>query len=175
MESCKFDSAAIMCVPQIVTYEKEIGYKASEDTIVRVLIVAAVVSKKARLRMKQHQTLKESGVLPLLLQWTLAYPAFTYPAALIIRFAVLLEYFLKVCILLEYFSGALYIINKCMGFNYPDVSVNRTHPGPNKAGSTVFVQGCLLVNKLSQSVSRKSAKCRFIAKLLEGKRGLGDS
>ena len=46
MESCKFFSAAILCVSQIVTYEKETGYKASEDTIVHALIVAAVASEK---------------------------------------------------------------------------------------------------------------------------------
>ena len=36
---CKFYSAAIIRVPQIVTYEKKTGHKALEDTI--VLIVAA--------------------------------------------------------------------------------------------------------------------------------------
>ena len=60
MESCKFYSAAIMCVLQIVTYEKETRYKASEDTIVHVLIVAALVSKS----ISRNEALKESGLLP---------------------------------------------------------------------------------------------------------------
>ena len=35
-----------MWLPQIVTYKKETRYKSSEDTIVHVLIVAAVASEK---------------------------------------------------------------------------------------------------------------------------------
>ena len=44
-----------MCVLQIVTYEKETRYKASEDTIVHVLIVAALVSKST----SRNEALKE--------------------------------------------------------------------------------------------------------------------